>query len=112
MSEYEMLIQRVQLLEYHQKLLLDLIVNPKLEFYKLIVKHGLSEHEVKKFYTLCDKLSKKMEEQKAEEYVYFHPLFDDLSVFLPAKLDIKEVIKACLSQNLYLPLFQEFVKYI
>ena len=112
MNDYEMLIQKVNQLEYHQKLLLALLTNPKLEFYKLIIEHGISQQEITKFFNLCDKLSIQLEEQKAEGYVYFHPLFDELSASLPGSLDIKEVLKACLKQELYKPLFLEFEKYI
>lgn len=112
MNNYEILEIKVKLLEYHQKLLLRLLDNPKLEFYRLIIETGLSEQEVNEFYRLCDKLSIKMEEQKAEGYVYFHPLFKELASSLPKKLAIDRVVKACLTQKLYEHLFQEFVKYI
>jgi len=105
-------MKRINLLEYHQKLLVKLLNNPNLEFYKLIIENGLTELEIDTFYCSCDKLSMKLEEQKAEGYVYFHPLFNELSASLPAKLKIEEVIKACLHQKLYEPLFQEFVKYL
>ncbi|MFZ7945301.1 MULTISPECIES: DUF1878 family protein [Bacillaceae] len=110
MNELEILMNRINLLEYHQKLLVKLLHNPKLEFYKLIIEKGMTEQEINSFYYLCDELSKKLAEQKAEGYVYFHPLFDKLSASLPANLKIEEVIKACLLQNLYEPLFQELEK--
>jgi hypothetical protein len=44
--------------------------------------------------------------------VYFHPLFHELSSSLPSKLNMREIINACLTQKLYLPLFQEMVKYL
>jgi hypothetical protein len=112
MIENEYLLKRINLLEYHQKLLVKLINNSKLTFYKLVVENGVTEQEVNTFFQLCDKLSKELEEQKAEGYVYFHPLFDELSGSLPKKLGPKEVIKACLEQGLYEPLFQELVKYL
>jgi hypothetical protein len=111
MNEHE-LLERINLLEFHQKLLLKLLNDPKLELYKLIIENGITEHETEKFYSLCDKMNLKMEEQKAEGYVYFHPLFHELSVSLPSTLNIREVINACLTQKLYLPLFQEMVKYL
>jgi hypothetical protein len=111
MNEHE-LLERINLLEFHQKLLLKLLNDPKLELYKLIIENGITEQEIEKFYYLCDKMNLKMEEQKAEGYVYFHPLFHELSVSLPSTLNIREVINACLTQKLYLPLFQEMVKYL
>ena len=77
-----------------------------------MIDNGLNEQETEKFLALCDKMSIKLEEQKAEGYVYFHPLFEQLSDSLPATLKMDEVIKACLLQNLYEPLFQEFEKYL
>ncbi|MEH7333671.1 DUF1878 family protein [Neobacillus drentensis] len=112
MTEYELLLKKVSLLEYHQKLLLELLNNPKLEFYKLIIEKGISKQEVKKFFQLCDEMSIKLEEQKAEGYVYFHPLFDEISASLPGSLEIKEVLNACIKQGLFKTLFLEFKKYI
>jgi myo-inositol catabolism protein IolC len=111
MNELE-LLERITLLEYHQKLLVKLLNDSRLDLYKLIIENGITEQEIKQFYSLCDKMSTKMEEQKAEGYVYFHPLFHELSVSLPSKLNMGEVINACLTQKLYLPLFQEMVKYL
>lgn len=111
MNEHEML-ERIKILEYHQKLLLKLLNDPKLDLYKLIIENGVTEQEIKQFYSLCDKMSIKLEEQKAEGYVYFHPLFQELSVSLPSKLNMKEVTNACITQKLYLPLFQELAKYL
>ncbi|MFJ5715031.1 DUF1878 family protein [Neobacillus sp. NPDC093127] len=112
MNEHEMLLERINLLEYHQKLLIKLLKNPELKFYQLMIENGITEQEEEKFYYLCDELSMKLEEQKAEGYVYFQPLFDELSASLPAKLSMKEVINTCLAQNLYKPLFQELGKYL
>ncbi|MBU8915658.1 DUF1878 family protein [Neobacillus sp. 114] len=112
MDKYEMLAEKINMLEFHQKLLLEVVDHPSKKFTRLIIESGLSESEVNHFYSICDKLSKKLEEQKAEGYVYFHPLFDELSISMPDKLDIGQTIKACLSQNLYKSLFQEFEKFI
>ncbi|MBV7508188.1 YhaI family protein [Bacillus sp. sid0103] len=111
MNEHE-LLERINILEYHQKLLLKLLNDPKLELYKLIIENGITEQEAGQFYFLCDNMNKKFEEQKAEGYVYFHPLFHELSSSLPPKLNIKDVIKACITQRIYLALFQELNKYL
>lgn len=111
MNEHE-LLERINVLEYHQKLLLKLLNDPKLELYKLIIENGLTEQEVRNFYSLCDRLNIKFEEQKAEGYVYFHPLFHELSSSLPPTLKIRNVINACLIQKFYLSLFQELEKYL
>ena len=111
MTENE-LMERINLLEYHQKLLLKLINNPKLELYKLIIENGITEQEAGQFFSLCDKMNLKLEEQKAEGYVNFHPLFHELSSSLPSSLKIKDVINACLKQKICLSLFQELEKYL
>jgi hypothetical protein len=112
MNEHEILLQRIDLLEYHQKLLLMLLIDSKLELYKLVIENGITKQEIERFYFSCNEILIKLAKQKAEGYVYFYPLFDELSAALPVKLDMNEVINACLKQNLYLPLFQEFRKYI
>ena len=112
MNEIDGLLERINLLEYHQKLLLQLLINPNLAFYKLIIEKGLTEKEVKDFFQLCDKMSIQLEEQKAEGYVYFHPLFNEFADSLPGNLSVNEAIMACLTQNLYEFLFQELKKYI
>jgi hypothetical protein len=112
MSDYELLMEKIHTLEYHQKLLLQLLNNPNLKFYKLIIEKGLTEQYVREFFHLCDNLSIELEKQKAEGFVNFHPLFHDLAAFLPANINMKEVVNACLTHKLYEPLFQEFQKYI
>ena len=111
MNEYDILIGKIEMLEFHQRLLLKLIDQPRLEFYRLIVENGISEQELERFISLCDELSIKIEEQKAEGYVYFYPLYHELANGLPKKLDIRKVVQACLAQKLYEPLFKEFTKY-
>lgn len=112
MSEYERLIEKIYLLEYHQQLLLQLLDNPKLQFNKLIIEKGLTKLDVEQFYQICDELSIELEKQKAEGFVYYHPLFNKLAESLPANLNMKDVVRACLAHKLYEPLFQEFQKYI
>lgn len=111
MNEHE-LVRRIKLLEYHQKLLLQLVTNPNLEFYKLVIAKGISEQEVQRFFTLCEEICIKMNEQKAEGFVYFDPLFHEFSTSLPLTLQAKDVISACHRQNLFIPLMAELKKYI
>jgi hypothetical protein len=60
MNEHE-LLERINTLEYHQKLLLKLLNNPKLELYNLIIENGITEQEIGMFYSLCDKMIIKLE---------------------------------------------------
>lgn len=111
MNERE-LLERIQLLEFHQRLLLKLVSNPKLDFYNLIVEKRLSEQEVQRFFKMCEEMVLKMEEQKAEGFVYFFPLFNEFSSSLPLTLHADEVIQACISQKLFAPIMLEFKNYI
>jgi Glu-tRNA(Gln) amidotransferase subunit E-like FAD-binding protein len=110
MDKYIELQSKVNLLEYHQRLLLKMLAAPNLEFYRLVIENGISELEVQEFNKLCEGLNKKMEEQKAEGFVNFHPLFNEFLYSLPAKFDAKEVVQSCVNQRLYEPLFREFQK--
>lgn len=106
------IIEKIKLLEYHQSLLLQMISQSKDAFYKLIIEKGIGEEEVRKFRKHCDELSKKMEEQKAEGFVYFYPLFKEFTINLPPDMQAEEVIHACLKQGLYIPLMSELKKYL
>lgn len=107
MNEQDFL-KRINLLEFHQKLLLKLVSNPQLEFYKLIVEKGISEQDVQRFLRNCDDLNNKMAEQKAEGFVHFHPLLNEFSLSLPSNLQVKEVIQACIGQNIFEEMMSEF----
>lgn len=111
MNEQE-LIKRLNLLEYHQKLLMKMMTNPKLDFYKIVVEKGATEQEVEVFFKLCDVISIKMEEQKAEGFIHFYPLFKEFTASLPANFNVDETVTSCLTQNLFPELMQEFKKYI
>lgn len=106
------LINRITLLEYHQKLLFKIISNSNQDFNKLIVGKGISEQEVHKFLQVCDELNKKMEDQKAEGFVHFHPLLNEFITSLPPNLKVEEVIPACIRQSIFEELMCEFQNYI
>ena len=108
----KMLFEKLQMLEYHQSLLLKMIKNTNDQFYKLVIEKSLSEQDVKQFYKQCEGLSKELEEQKAEGFVYFHPLYKRFTSRLHPNLQAEEVIQACLCQKLFLPLMQELKKYL
>jgi hypothetical protein len=105
------LLKRIYLLEYHQKLLLKLLSNPKLDLYKLVIEKSITEQQFKDFLRICDELSIKMVEQKAEGFIYFFPLFNEFLSSLPRNLKAEEVVPACISQQIFEPLMMEFVKY-
>ncbi|MGG5253342.1 DUF1878 family protein [Neobacillus sp. SM06] len=110
MNEQDVM-HRLRLLEYHQKLLVQLVANPQLDFLKKIVEKGISEQEVEAFFKLCDELTLQMEEQKAEGFLHFYPLYHKFTASLPKNLQADEAVTSCLNQNLYLDLMREFKKY-
>ena len=104
-------MRRMNKLEYQQKLLLKVIENRNLEFFKLIVEKSLDEKEVEDFYRICEELSIELEEQKAEGFVYFHPLYNKFKDGLHKELEPKVVVHACIKQGLFTSLMDVFVKY-
>ncbi|RDI47873.1 DUF1878 family protein [Falsibacillus pallidus] len=100
------LIKRLEKLEFQQKLLLRMLPHSGHEFDKLIIEKDLSEQEARQFHKLCERLNKEYEEQKAEGFVFYVPLFKEFKESLHPALDPKQVIKACVKQKLYLELMQ------
>lgn len=105
-------IKELSLIRYHQRLIVEMLARSDKEFYKLIIYYGLSEIEVQEFYDLCESLNMDLEVQKAEGFVYYHPLYRQFLERLNKKLSAKEVIHACISQKLYLTLMAELENYI
>jgi len=110
--DLQAIVDKLNKLEYHQSLLLKMNRATTETFYKLIVEKSLSQEEVQQFYKSCESLSKVYEEQKAEGFVYFHPLFNKLTKKLHPALQTEETIKACIAQGIYLPLMTELKKYL
>lgn len=106
------LLKRIKRLEYHQTLLLKMNATSTQAFHKLIIEKSLGEEDVKEFQTLCEELNNEWKEQKAEGFVYFHPLFNKLTKKLHPALQTEETIEACIAQGLYLPLMTELKKYL
>lgn len=107
----EEIAEKIKMLEFHQKLLLKMVEGSSLKFYYLIIDRSLTEVEVTEFLQYCENLTVEFKKQKAEGFVYFHPLFDEFQLFLQPKMDAEEVIFACLEQGLFVPLMQELKKY-
>ncbi|MCR2821076.1 YhaI family protein [Lederbergia panacisoli] len=104
------LLAKIERLEYHQKLLLGMIRSEGHEFDRLIIKKNLDENEVKEFRSLCEYVSKEMEVQKAEKFVFYAPLFNEFVKKLNPKLNPDEVVNACLKQNIYTDLMNVLQK--
>ncbi|WP_406687464.1 DUF1878 family protein [Rossellomorea vietnamensis] len=104
------LMKRIEKLEYHQRLMAEMMPENGFPFYRLIIRNGLSEREVKEFFQTCDRLSMKFEKQKAEGFVYNTPLFKEFEEGLHAKLKVHEVVDSCLVQNIYPALMVQLQK--
>lgn len=110
--ELDKLIKKIAKLEYHQSLLLQMLDESEKDFYKLVIKHSLSEKDVNEFFKLCDRLTLELEKQREEGFVNFHPLYDEFIKSIDLRLNGNEVIRACLRQKLYISLMEELKKYI
>lgn len=108
----ETLVDKMKQLEYHQSLLLKMVQNSYEDFYKLVIEKSLNKNDVEEFMMKCEVMSNQLEEQKAEGFVYFHPLFKEFKSTLHPSLQAEEVILACIRQNLFVPLMSELKKYI
>ncbi|OCA84349.1 hypothetical protein A8F94_16715 [Bacillus sp. FJAT-27225] len=105
------LLERIQVLEYHMRLLAEAVEKPEYELNKLLVKRNVAERETAELFDLCERLSKLMEEQKAEGFLHFHPLFEEFAASLSSKLNPSEVVNACMKQKIFIPLMNEFKKF-
>ncbi|WP_064092132.1 DUF1878 family protein [Rossellomorea aquimaris] len=104
------LLNIIEKLEYYQRLMAEMVPKEGYAFHRLVIKNGLTEEEVEEFYNLCDVMSKKIEKQKAEEFVYNTPLFKEFEKELHSELNVIEVVDSCLAQNIYPTLMQQLKK--
>lgn len=109
---YEEITEKIKMLEFHQKLLMQMVEDTRLKFYYLMIKKSLTQPEMNRILLFCEEMSIEFKKQKAEGFVYFHPLFTEFQSFLQPKLEAEEVITACLDQGLFVPLMEEFRKYL
>lgn len=86
--------------------------NKNSAFFELVIERKLTETEMGAFFHLCEELSTRMKEQKAEGFVYFLPLLEEFLQRIHPKLPGKTTIQACIQQKLFLPLMEELNKYL
>ncbi|MFE4240832.1 DUF1878 family protein [Peribacillus butanolivorans] len=99
--------EEIEILRFHQQLLLNLIRNPEAKLDFLFVEKNFTKKEAEELLETCDVLSKRFEIEKAEGYMNFRPLFIQFEKRLNPKITIKECINACLSQGLYVSFMKE-----
>ncbi|WP_141433122.1 DUF1878 family protein [Bacillus sp. 03113] len=109
--DLEYLLEKIKRLEFHQGLLLKMLPHTKAAFYQLVIEKGLRERDLEAFNNICENLNIELEEQKAEGFVHFHPLFEKFTMNLHPHLRPEETIEACLLQGIYIPLMMELKKY-
>lgn len=103
----EELQRRIDRLEYHQQVLLRMLKHSKDQLFYLIISKDLSKKETEELLELCEILSNKFQKQKAEGYVTFYPLLTELKECLSKKISYRELIQACLQQEVYIPLMKQ-----
>ncbi|RDU35300.1 hypothetical protein DRW41_18625 [Neobacillus piezotolerans] len=104
--------ERLRTVEYHLRLMADALGGTEHQFTKLVVQNNLSEKETESFFSLCEEMNKRMEEQKAEGFLNFHPLFNEFSSLLTSKLNPRDAVYACINEKVYLSLMLEFKKFV
>lgn len=110
--ELEAILEKLKKLEYHQSLMVKMIHSSSENFYKLVIEKSVGEEEVNRFLKECDRMSNMLEEQKADGFVIFQPLYTQFKQIIPTALVAEEVIPACITQGLYVPLMTELKKYL
>ncbi|WP_066174261.1 DUF1878 family protein [Bacillus marinisedimentorum] len=97
----ESLEERLRKLEYHQRLLLDMVEPNTHPFDKLVIRKGLSEEEVAETLALCGKLNEEYERQIEEGYVSFTKLLTQFVGMLHPGLEAVETIESLYYQGIY-----------
>ncbi|MEX6700938.1 DUF1878 family protein [Peribacillus frigoritolerans] len=99
--------EEMEILRFHQRLLLNLIRNPEAKLDYLFVEKNFTKKEAEELLETCDILSKRYEIEKAEGYMNFRPLFNQFERKVNPKITTKECIDACISQGLYVSFMKE-----
>lgn len=105
MSDLE---KRVEILEYHMQLLLNMSNRNQYPFDFMIVAKGLSKQEVNELMNLCQELDRQYKEQKAQGLLYYTDLLTLFAGQLNEKLDVNETIDAMLKQGMFKELMADF----
>lgn len=107
----ETLQDRIERLEFYQRMLLSMI-SKEYPFYKLIIEKGLNEKEMGEVFALCDELEQKLEEQREDGFLLFTPLLIHFVGMLNDKLEPVDTIKSLYNQGLYKDLMIELYEMI
>ncbi|WP_019240383.1 MULTISPECIES: DUF1878 family protein [Bacillus] len=105
----ENLLKRIEVLEYHQQLLIRMLKETNQPLYYFIIVNNLSRSETEHILEICEMMNKKFQKQKAEGYVTFYPLLQELQANISPSISIKDLVDACIKQEVYV-LFMEEMK--
>ncbi|WP_108671913.1 DUF1878 family protein [Peribacillus acanthi] len=110
MKEYSMehLFEKIETLQFHQQLIMMMLGEVKEQLYVLIIKKNLSKKETEELLELCEELSNKYKKQKAEGFLNFYPLLQELKNKMNSKITLKEIVEACRKQGVYTEVMNEF----
>lgn len=110
--DLDSLIKKMDRLEFHQSLLMEMMSDSDDHFYQLIIRQSLDKADLDDFNQLCEQLTLRLIEQKEEGFIYFESLFKQFKDALHPSLEVKEVVHACLHQKIFVPLMLEFKKFL
>lgn len=108
----ETLEERIERLEYYQSLVMGLVDDRLAPFYKMIIDAKLTKNDVEELLDLCEELSIKLKEQKAEGLVVFTPLLTHFVGMLHPHLNPEQTINVLMKQGIYTDLMQELKKMV
>ncbi|MCQ6267036.1 YhaI family protein [Fictibacillus sp. WQ 8-8] len=97
----ETIEERVERLEYYNRLTVQSINLRTYPFYTLVMEKHLSEDEVGDVLSLCDELQRRFEVQTESGYVQYLPLLLHFAGMLNPKLKPRETVQALRTQGVY-----------
>ena len=102
--------KELETLRYHQELLINVIRNRDAELDLLIVEKNLTREQGMTLLKTCEDMSNKMQIEKAEGYVHFRPLLQQLRNKINPNISLFDLIPSCLKQGLYTEFMKEMEK--
>lgn len=100
---------KINMLEFHNHLLLKMIDGKKFPFYALIIQKGITKKEMDDVFTLCEEVNQRFEMQQENGLVDDKPLLLHFVGMLNPKLPVKETIIALYEQNHYPALMAKLI---
>ncbi|WNB91448.1 DUF1878 family protein [Bacillus sp. NEB1478] len=99
--------ERLERLEFYNKLTIESVDFSLYPFFRLVMEKKLTEKEVDDIILLCDELEKIFFMQSEEGFVHYTPLLIHFAGMLTSKLNPRETISALLQQDKYITLMNK-----